>query len=158
MKAVGNLTDFVRHHMLEASDAGGRIETLITHFDDLTRAHDAVRQARDQLAQLEPLIAHCATHDELRREIDEARWTREALRYWMAGHKEALLQSAQDRAQAEIADVDAERVSGGAQSLRAARTNTSRLELAREGAGGSRIAELDAQLIARGARAPGRAA
>jgi uncharacterized protein YPO0396 len=38
MKSVGNLTDFVRSHMLEPFDVGSRIEALIRHFDDLDRA------------------------------------------------------------------------------------------------------------------------
>ena len=45
MKSVGNLTEFVRQHMLEGADVGGRIDTLLRHFDDLTQAHEAVREA-----------------------------------------------------------------------------------------------------------------
>ncbi|SDD21400.1 Putative exonuclease SbcCD, C subunit [Aquimonas voraii] len=46
MKSVGNLTDFVRSHMLEPFDVGSRIEALIRHFDDLDRAHQAVLKAK----------------------------------------------------------------------------------------------------------------
>ncbi|MCC7100427.1 MAG: ATP-dependent exonuclease SbcCD, C subunit-like protein, partial [Rubrivivax sp.] len=46
MKSVGNLTDFVRSHMLEPFDSGQRIEALIRHFDDLDRAHQAVLEAK----------------------------------------------------------------------------------------------------------------
>jgi uncharacterized protein YPO0396 len=42
MKSVGNLTDFVRSHMLEPFDVVPRIAALIGHFDDLNRAHEAV--------------------------------------------------------------------------------------------------------------------
>ena len=35
MKSVGNLTDFVRQHMLEAFPVEPRIDALIGHFDDL---------------------------------------------------------------------------------------------------------------------------
>jgi uncharacterized protein YPO0396 len=38
MKSVGNLTEFVRGHMLEPFDVAARIEALIAHFDDLDRA------------------------------------------------------------------------------------------------------------------------
>ena len=37
MKSVGNLTDFVRGHMLEPFDVTPRISALIAHFDDLNR-------------------------------------------------------------------------------------------------------------------------
>ena len=49
MKSVGNLTEFVRGHMLEPFDVAPRIAALIEHFDDLSRAHEAVLRARRQI-------------------------------------------------------------------------------------------------------------
>ena len=46
MKSVGDLNEFVRTHMLEPVDASARIEGILRHFEDLTRAHDAVTRAR----------------------------------------------------------------------------------------------------------------
>jgi uncharacterized protein YPO0396 len=46
MKSVGNLTDFVRQHMLEAFPVEERIEKLVQHFDDLNRAHEAVARSK----------------------------------------------------------------------------------------------------------------
>src|SRR5690606_35905884 len=57
MKSVGNLTDFVRQHMLQPFPVSERIDHLVRHFDDLSRAHEAVLKAKDQLAHLEPLVA-----------------------------------------------------------------------------------------------------
>jgi uncharacterized protein YPO0396 len=59
MKSVGNLNDFVRSHMLEPFDADAWTKRLVDHFEDLTKAHDAVRTAREQLAELGPLLADC---------------------------------------------------------------------------------------------------
>ena len=50
MKAVGNLTDFVREHMLEPFDAAAWTAKIVEHFEDLTKAHEAVRRAQAQLA------------------------------------------------------------------------------------------------------------
>jgi uncharacterized protein YPO0396 len=72
MKSVGNLNDFVRHHMLEPADAQPWTDRLVTHFEDLTRAHEAVRRARDQLSELEPLLELCDRHDELAARIETA--------------------------------------------------------------------------------------
>jgi uncharacterized protein YPO0396 len=58
MKSVGNLTDFVRSHMLEPFDVEPRIAALIGHFDDLNRAHEAVLKAKRQVALLSPLVAN----------------------------------------------------------------------------------------------------
>ncbi len=34
-----------------------RVREIISHFDDLTKAHDAVKRAREQLEALEPIVA-----------------------------------------------------------------------------------------------------
>lgn len=69
MKSVGDLNEFVRSHMLEPFDARGWVGKLVAHFDDLTRAHDAVVKARAQLDELSPLLAECDTYDTLGGEI-----------------------------------------------------------------------------------------
>jgi uncharacterized protein YPO0396 len=55
MKAVGNLTDFVRSHILDPKPIADRLKELIAHFDDLTKAHDAVIAAKDQIQLLTPI-------------------------------------------------------------------------------------------------------
>ncbi len=59
MKSVGNLTDFVRDHMLEPFDAAKATASIIAHFEDLTKAHEAVQRAQAQLAALTPLLKDC---------------------------------------------------------------------------------------------------
>ena len=91
MKSVGNLTDFVRSHMLEPFEVAPRIQALIQHFDDLNRAHEAVLKAKRQVELLTPLVADCDRHAELVAEISQLRDCREALKPYFAGHKAELL-------------------------------------------------------------------
>ena len=91
MKSVGNLTEFVRGHMLEPFDVEPRIAALIRHFDDLSRAHEAVLRARHQIEHLTPLVADCERHAGLVAEVEELRQCREALRAFFAGLKRDLL-------------------------------------------------------------------
>jgi len=91
MKSVGNLTDFVRGHMLEPFDIAPRIAALLSHFDDLSRAHRAVLDAQRQVAQLTPLVADCRAHAALGEGLDELRRCRDALRAHFASLKLALL-------------------------------------------------------------------
>ena len=100
MKSVGNLTDFVRSHMLEPFEVAPRITALIGHFDDLNRAHEAVLKAKRQLALLTPLVADCGRHTELGAGVDALRACREALRPYFAGLKLGLL----DKRLAGLAD------------------------------------------------------
>lgn len=91
MKSVGNLTDFVRSHMLEPFDVAPRLAALIAHFDDLNRAHEAVLKAQRQVALLQPLVADGERHAELAGAIERQRAAREALQACFAVHKAALL-------------------------------------------------------------------
>jgi uncharacterized protein YPO0396 len=92
LKSVGNLTDFVRSHMLEPFDVTPRIAALLHHFDDLSRAHEAVLKAKRQVEMLQPLVADCDRHEELVQTTEGLRTCREALRPWFAGLKQELLE------------------------------------------------------------------
>ncbi len=63
MKSVGNLTEFVREHMLESFDVSPRVESLIVHFDDLNRAWLAVLKAKNQVEKLTPLAKNLDAHE-----------------------------------------------------------------------------------------------
>ncbi|MGH8582982.1 MAG: ATP-binding protein [Gammaproteobacteria bacterium] len=92
MKSVGNLTDFVRSHMLEPFDVAPRVTALIAHFDDLNRAHEAVLKAKRQVEWLTPLVADGDRHAELTRQSEELRACREALKPFFAHLKLGLLE------------------------------------------------------------------
>ena len=91
LKSVGNLTDFVRTHMLKPFDVDQRINDLIKHFENLNRAHKAVRTARQQVEMLTPLVGDCTRHSELTAGVEELRASRDALRSWFATLKLELL-------------------------------------------------------------------
>lgn len=91
MKSVGNLTDFVRSHMLEPFEVAPRLQALIGHFDDLNRAHQSVLKTRQQVELLTPLIADCGRHRALVAEIESLRGCRESLRPHFAGLKLGLI-------------------------------------------------------------------
>ena len=52
MKSVGNLTDFVRSHMLEPFDVAPRIAALIGHFDDLNPGETFTATLADTLQRV----------------------------------------------------------------------------------------------------------
>jgi uncharacterized protein YPO0396 len=91
MKSVGNLTDFVRSHMLEPFDVAPRISALIGHFDDLSRAHAAVLRAKRQVELLQPLVADASRHHALGQKIEALRQCREWLHPYFASLKRQLL-------------------------------------------------------------------
>ena len=142
MKSVGNLNDFVRHHMLEPADAQPWTDRLVTHFEDLTRAHEAVRRARDQLTELDPLLELCDRHDELAARIETAGRRRDALRYFVAERKAELLASTATALERQLDEIDDELATLEARLVERRETQQ-RIWAARQGAGGDRIAELE---------------
>ena len=141
MKSVGNLTDFVRSHMLEPFDVGSRIEALIRHFDDLDRAHQAVLKAKRQVALLTPLVEDGHRHADLVAQIQRWREGRDALRPYFAGLKCDLL----DRRLALLAD-EAARIDSQLERLDAQRdteiSEAASLERALRDNGGDRLEQL----------------
>ncbi len=145
MKSVGNLTEFVRQHMLEPADTTGRISSLVQHFEDLTRAHDAARKARDQLAQLEPITAACDEYDRLGAAITANTTARDALRLWVAEHRLTLLAAEHARVAEALAtlerDVDEAEATVGDRE----RTLTG-LRQTRDGIAGTRLGQIEIEI------------
>lgn len=84
MKTVGDLTGFVRSHMLEPFPVDVRIKDMIRHFDDLTRAHGEVVKAREQIERLTPIVADCDRHAEIAQDVARMVDARQALKAYMA--------------------------------------------------------------------------
>ncbi len=102
MKSVGNLTDFVRQHMLQPANVAERIDHLIAHFENLTRAHNAVLRAKDQITRLNALDgkfnefeAHTKTKAAHRSMLD-------ALRPFIVARKTAMIEDKIQRIESEV--------------------------------------------------------
>lgn len=150
MKSVGDLTDFVRDHMLEPFPVEERVRALARHFQDLNRAHEAVVKAKDQVARLGPIVADCDRHAALSADIEALRACRVALHAFFASHKAALLarritslDDAIAHAGARLAELEARR---GTQ-----RDRRDEIKRAISANGGDRLERLRAEIAAKGA-------
>ena len=145
MKSVGNLNDFVRNHMLEPFDSASWTERMVAHFEDLTKAHDAVRRAQAQLELLGPLLADCDAHDKAAADVAALTDQRSALRFFFAERKAGLLKK-------QIGGLE-QRKSAREQELKRLkaavgelRETEKRLTIERAGHGGNRLSEIERQL------------
>jgi uncharacterized protein YPO0396 len=93
IKSVGNLTEFVRSHMIEKSDVKDKIEELKRNYENLTRLHEAVLKAKKQLAELQPLIKDAEAFESVNNEIKEMQDCLDALPAFFAVQKAELLQA-----------------------------------------------------------------
>ncbi len=145
MKSVGNLTDFVREHMLEPFNAGKAVADIIAHFEDLTKAHEAVQRAQAQLALLEPLLKELNAHDAVDAELRTLAARQGALRFYFADLKAGLLEEMLGNFATERASLSASltKLSDG---LRGLRERGTLLSVERAGHGGNRLAEIERQI------------
>lgn len=91
MKSVGNLTEFVRHHMLEKTNVDTQLDELLRGFDNLNRLHEAVLKARQQIEELTPLCDGVNQFAKLQQSIQALRDARTALSSWFARFEHGLL-------------------------------------------------------------------
>ncbi len=144
MKSVGNLNDFVRNHMLEPADAEEKVREIIAHFEDLTKAHDAVKRAREQLEALRPLVATSDRYDEALSRRGELERQRESVRLFTAELRIRLLTdeiAAHEKLRARQAAAAAEAKTALDSIVRERET----LIAARAAAGGDRVSVLEQQ-------------
>ena len=141
MKAIGNLTEFVREHMLESFQVEERIQALIVHFDDLSRAHAAVLKAKTQVERLGPLVDDCHRHAEGSLSLERTQACRDALRPWFASLKSELLAKREQSQLSQLARL-AERVGALEEEQRGERARRDELKQDIAKNGGDRIESL----------------
>lgn len=153
MKAVDNLNDFVRAHMLEPFDMAPRVEALIAHFEDLTRAHEAVLRARDQLEMLTPLTANLDDHSRLGDSIERLRRMEAAVPFFFAERTRALLDVEIAALDADLARIDAE-LALVAHRTTELRARDEQLSVQIAGHGGDRLGVIEAEVARLDAERP----
>ncbi|UJS23923.1 ATP-binding protein [Thiothrix winogradskyi] len=145
MKSVGNLTDFVRTHMLEDTGVEQQIHSLCRDFDNLNRLHEAVLKARRQISLLQPLDSNLADYTQLSSSIHALRAAREALGCWFAVQEVGLLTE-----RLQNLRHDAERLSHRRTqletSIQTLRTQEDDLHRSIEDQGGRRLRELEKEM------------
>jgi uncharacterized protein YPO0396 len=148
MKSVGNLTDFVRGHMLEPFPVEDRIAALIKHFDDLSQAHESVVKARRQIESLTPLVADCERHTAMADDAKELRASRDMLKPWFAQLKHDLLQERLGRLADEMRRTE-ERAASLFDACEAQRARCAEIAEAIKANGGGRLEEIGRRITER---------
>lgn len=71
IKEVGNLSEFVRKHMLEAQSTQELVDQLYMNYENLNLSHQAILQARSQLEILIPIGEASKNIAEQKQKLDE---------------------------------------------------------------------------------------
>ena len=152
MKSVGNLTEFVRGHMLEAFAVEERIDALIRHFEDLDRAHQAVLKAKAQIDALQPMVDNLDRYAEASDQARELTACREALQPWFAGIKAQLLEQRREKLERELERL-ASRIEALTSEQQHNQAKRDELKQAIADNGGDRLEQLKRQIKDQGERA-----
>ncbi len=145
LKKVDNLDDFIRMHTLEPFDMQSRIDDLLTHFDNLSRAHVAVLKAKNQLVMLKPIVEGGAKLTRVQEAIGRWRRAEEALYPYVASLRVDLLRRHLNELAREADELEQRRMASEGQ-LEETRREASRLEVDIDANGGQRIGQIEAEI------------
>lgn len=141
MKSVGNLTAFVRLHMLEKNEMKGRITDLRRNFDNLNQAHESVLKAKARVEQLIPLIRDCKRNTKQAEENKLLSHGRDNLYSYFHNHRIILLEQRLEKLLLEIEKLS-QRLHSTREQLEQLRLRESDLRMAIDDHGGRRLEEL----------------
>jgi uncharacterized protein YPO0396 len=147
IKDIDRLSDFVRQHMLDPTDVHEKIRQLLEHYDNLTTAYDALRNAEYQYKLLVPLEAEAGEYAKCETQIAKLdTWTSMVPAYF-SGKRTHLIQAAMTQTQAALAQAH-EQYQQTTDELNALREQDKRLTLAlNQEQSGPQLQALDQQMI-----------
>jgi uncharacterized protein YPO0396 len=145
MKSVGNLTDFVRDHMLEKPQVEQRINELIAHFEDLIRAHETVVKAKRQVQMLTPLVKDCDQYEEQTAGLRMLQNCRDGLKAYFSEIKLELIAKRVEHVTLEISKILTRKDRRQEQHAKESE-DVRQLKQAIAEEGGDRLEQLDAEL------------
>ncbi|MDQ1494349.1 MAG: hypothetical protein QOG69_832, partial [Actinomycetota bacterium] len=147
MKQVGNLTDFVRTHMLDPADAKSRIDKILEHWADLNRAHELVVMAREQLRMLLPVVEQSAAYDRADARITASTAALAAVPAHVEQRRVSLLATAIAEIERQLPVLFAQAEAAG-QRIRSQETRLTQLTVAVQAGGGAELANARNQVDA----------
>ena len=145
MKSVGNLTEFVRLHMLEKTNTEDRIAELCSNFENLHRSHESVLKARAQIEALKPLLAAAEDYRGLQNENIDFRVMREAMVPYFASIKRDLLKTYLERLALDKQKEEG-RLNATTAKIRQLRENEQTIRTNIHQNGGNRLEQLAAEI------------
>lgn len=110
IKEVGNLSDFVRKHMLEGQNVQDLIDQLYLNYENLNLSHQAILQARSQLEILVPIGDAAKNLKELRLRQEELLLDEKKIPLYFSLRRKNHLAEQQKNAEAELGKKESEQI------------------------------------------------
>ena len=91
LKAIGNLTEFIRKHMLEPSEIDAQVDEVCRNFGELNRAHNLILEAQHQIELLTPIDKEAAKYEKSAEQREALGMMRSLLEPYFADFRVGLL-------------------------------------------------------------------
>ena len=145
MKSIGNLTEFVRSHMLEKSDISNSLQEIESNFENLNQSYLAIIKVKDQIKLLQPLSVLSAEYQGINNLIEELNSCNNILDGYFAGHTLRLCEIQLHKLEQDII-VNANKCRQIAEKVNQFREEEGKLLFGIEEHGGQRIRELEQEI------------
>lgn len=135
LKSIGNLTEFIRHHMLEPGSIDEKVDEVCRNFAELTRAHNLILEAQHQIEMLTPIEKESRRHEEMELQSTRHRAMREAIDSFFAKRRIGLIDQKLGKLEIEVQKKRSQKEQLGEELERSERTLLDlKLELQKNGA------------------------
>ncbi len=145
LKSIGNLTEFIRLHMLEKSDMDSKIDALCNNFKELHNMHNLVLRAKRQIELLQPIDKEGKKYDENRKKQEQYLYYQEGLASFIASYKIELLAVKIEELQIELEKANSKRVKTDAE-LEELYVDLSELKSELRESGGDRVQTIEREI------------
>ncbi len=141
VKDVHRLDSFVRDHMLEKKPWNEKVAQLLQHFSELSEAHRALVQVREQAELLKPIMEHSQRYTRAESTLQSARDQMNATSLYFDFATNRLLSPLCEKwsDRIELLDSDIKRLD---EQIRQGYEQVARLKVEIENAGGQRLRDL----------------
>ncbi len=141
LKEIGNLTSFIRLHMLERSDIDTKVDELCKNFADLNHAHNLVLRAKKQIELLTPIDKEGKKYEQHISLKEKNELMRDSLSIYFASIQEKLLSTKIDELDIELQKTNSTKIGVDTESKELSiQDRELRLELERNG--GNRLNQI----------------
>lgn len=145
MKSIGNLTEFVRSHMLERSDIANLLREIEQNFDDLNQSYLAILKSKNQIKLLQPIDTHACEFKQVNNQITKLSDYDSTSDGYFAAHAIKLFTNQLQKLEQQ-ALINEQKCKSIEQQIQELREEEKKLQYSIEEQGGQRLRELEQEI------------
>ncbi len=146
LKSIGNLTQFIRQHMLEPSTMEETVDELCQNFNELNHMHNLVLRAKRQIELLSPIDKEGKKYEKSFEEKHRLEIYREHISAYFASHKVELLKERLSQLEIEMTKKESQKIKND-EEQKALNHTMIELQIELRENGGDRLSSIENEII-----------